>query len=108
LELGKLNPKSYLRKENPLMHRTYRPKGSSVKALLLQGEEAFNYAATWCHGVVVDGEKKLLKIPTLDGVKEASSGEYVVLTSKGFKVMSKDEFEDRYDPVRNTRANGDD
>lgn len=92
------------------MERTFRPKGTSVKAVQLEGEAAIDYAIEWCAGQkssTSDGitSELAVKVPTLEGVKLAVVGDYVVrVKGAGFKVMSAEEFEDRFEPVRTTRS----
>ena len=93
------------------MHKTFRPKGTSVKAIQVAGEEAFKYAVDWCAGQETTTSPEgnvpvpAIKVPTLEGVKLALVGDYIVrVNGQGFKVMSAEEFEDRYEPVRTTRS----
>lgn len=84
------------------MERTFRPKGTSVKAVRVSSD-TIEYAAEWCAGAKVDADG--FKVPTLDGVVQATMGDYVVrVKGEGFKVMPAKEFEDRYEPVRTTRS----
>lgn len=84
------------------MERTFRPKGTSVKAVQVS-PDTIEYAAEWCAGAKVDANG--FKVPTLDGVVQATMGDYIVRAKfEGFKVMSAKEFEDRYEPVRTTRS----
>jgi hypothetical protein len=96
------------------MERTFRPKGTSVKAVQVN-VETIDYAADWCSGVkdtagdALDAsvDHPIVKVPTLEGVKLAKMGDYIVrVKGEGFKVMSGREFEDRYEPVRTTRSDG--
>lgn len=93
------------------MHRTFRPKGTSVKAVQLTLETA-DYAADWCAGKKTQDNSPQLDftednlrvmVPTLNGVETAIHGDYIVrVNGQGFRVMKAEEFEDRYEPVRNS------
>lgn len=95
------------------MERTFRPKGTSVKAVQVTLETA-DYAADWCAGqktqdnapqVDFTDDNLRVKVPTLNGVAVAKCGDYIVrVKGEGFKVMDPGEFEHRYEPVRNTRS----
>lgn len=91
------------------MFKTYRPKGSSVKALQIT-EESADFAATWCHGRVArtserrpDGKSTVEHVvfPTLDGIKEAKLGDYLILSKdNGFMTMPENEFTAHYEAAR--------
>lgn len=93
------------------MPRQYRLIPVSVEAIQITSESVHR-AALWCGGVEVeeidpiDSTKKFaaLNIPTLAGVQRAGEGDYVVKemspVAKGrFRVMSKYDFESKYEPV---------
>jgi hypothetical protein len=91
------------------MYKTYRPKGSSVKALQIT-EDSAEFAATWCHGRVVrkterqpDGSSTVehVMFPTLDGVKKAKLSDYLILSKdNGFVTMADVEFNTHYEAAR--------
>lgn len=91
------------------MERTFRPKGTSVKAVQVT-DETIDYAVEWCAGGKshTDDSELVVLVPTLNGVKNANNGDYVVrIKGEGFKVMTAEDFEDRYEPVRTTRSDRD-
>lgn len=88
------------------MERTFRPKGSSIKAIQIT-PETIDYAADWCFGMkAVENGVDLVKVPSFAGTPiVVSMGEYLVrIKGQGFRVMSQEEFEERYEPVKNTRS----
>jgi hypothetical protein len=88
------------------MERTFRPKGSSVKAIQISAS-TIDYAANLCFGQKADDNGvQTLRLPSFDGVpRVANIGDYVVITKgQGVRVMPADEFEERYELVKNTRS----
>lgn len=96
-----------------MSYRTYRPKGSNVKAIKVTKETA-QFVASWCHGILeripdalsnYEDDAITVRVPSLEGVKIVTEGEYLVLTTNnGFVVMNEAEFEDRYEPVKSARG----
>lgn len=87
------------------MERTFRPKGSSVKAVQVT-DETIDYIADWCFGQKSEDEVgPIVRIPSFTGEPVfARMGDYLVLVKgEGFRVMHEKEFEDRYEPVRTAR-----
>lgn len=89
------------------MPRQYRLVAGVVEAMQLTPQQV-QAAALWCGGMEVeeidpmDSTKKFvgLNIPTLDGVKRAGQGDYILKHLSGqFEVMSLREFEAKYEPI---------
>lgn len=90
------------------MQRTFRPKGSSIKADQLTPETA-DSIADWCTGkkTMTEDNKVQVQVPTWDGFFPLKEGDYLVRTvDRGFRIMAAEDFEDRYEPVRTTRSDG--
>lgn len=88
------------------MHRTFRPKGSSVKADQLTKETA-DSIASWCTGkkTVTENDKVEVLVPTWDGLVPLKETQYIVRTTdRGFRIMDAEEFETYYEPVKTTRS----
>lgn len=92
------------------MYKTYRPKGSRVKAVQVTPETASQIASDFMGRVVSEnsdssGQVRFIgvDIPTLDGVKSAPMGGWVVRTdNNALKIMTTEEFDDTYEPVKTT------
>lgn len=90
------------------MYKTYRPKGSRVKAVQVTMETMQPIASEFMGRVRVEDSDssgqithKGVDIPTLDGVKNAPMLSWVVRTDAGaLKIMSTEEFEETYEPVK--------
>lgn len=89
------------------MPKTYKLIVYTVQAMQLT-PDSVDRAALWCGGMVVneydanDLSKKFvaLNIPTIEGVKRAQEGDYIVKSeSGGFCVVPKREFETKYELV---------
>src|SRR5215204_4688636 len=87
--------------------RQYRLVSGVVEAMQLTPDQV-PAAALWCGGMEVDeidpldATKKFvgLNIPTLDGVKRVSQGDYIVKNLRGeFSKMGPEEFETTYEPI---------
>jgi hypothetical protein len=85
--------------------RTYRPKGTSAKAIQFTKEEA-EEARDWCNGRLVEVEGNwILLVATFDGVLEVKEGDYLYFVkNEGFASLSQKEFEARFEPIRVTRS----
>jgi hypothetical protein len=90
-----------------VMPSRYRLIPVSVEAIQLT-PETVERAATWTGGRVVEEIDPVnslrrfvaLNIPTLDGVKRASEGDFVVKSMGGeFDVMREREFRRRYEGI---------
>lgn len=84
---------------------SYRPKGSTIKAIQFNEEDP-EEVRTWCNGRVVgssDDKPVYMLVPTLNGVLELYSGNYLCWNkADGFYILTSDEFESRFEPVRVT------
>lgn len=87
------------------MPKLYRLIAHTVEAIQLTAESV-ERAAMWCGGMVIDeydaidSTKKFsgMNIPTLNGVKRASEGDYIVKGPKGiFTVSPANVFESEYE-----------
>lgn len=81
--------------------RTYRPKGSSTKAIRFTVEEA-EEARSWCSGRLrQDGSGIFLAVPTMDGVVLLKEGDYLCHTKEdGFRIETREDFEKHFELVR--------
>ena len=89
------------------MPKRYRLKLVDVEAIELTPEN-LDRAVLWCNGRAIeeidveDSKKRFvgINIPTLEGVLRASETDYIVKNLRGgFTVMSKYEFESKYEMV---------
>lgn len=87
------------------MPKWYHIKPVDVEAVQLTAENATRIA-TWCGGQLVeeiDPQDETLKaqgmnVPTLEGVKRAHRGDYIIKNGKGeFYVRSAQYFESRFE-----------
>jgi hypothetical protein len=82
--------------------RTYRPKGTSTKAILFTKVDA-EEARDWCNGKLVKGDDNYWKllVPTFEGIIEVEEGDYLYFVKNaGFARLTQEVFEDRFEPTR--------
>ena len=85
--------------------RSYRPKNTSTIQALQFTPETADDVRSWCSGRLNKSSigDLTLFVPTLDGVKEVVTNEYVCKSrDKGFFVMEPGEFEENYEAVKRT------
>lgn len=90
--------------------RAYKPKGSTIRALKFDGNNA-EEVRDWCFGRIKEvpvgdaSSETVVMVPTLDGVLEIHVGEYLCWTKQnGFSIKTASDFEDTYDLVKNPRS----
>jgi hypothetical protein len=82
--------------------RTYRPKGTSTKAILFTKVDA-EEARDWCNGKLVKGDDNYWKllVPTFEGILEVEEGDYLYFVkNEGFSRLTQEVFEERFEPTR--------
>jgi hypothetical protein len=86
--------------------KLFTTRSTTVEAVQLSPDN-IDEVADWCNGVVIKEQDAVdrdkfyvaLNIPTLDGNRRASQGQYVVRGNGGFKVMGQTMFESMYQSV---------